>query len=135
VAEVLVDTDIFIDHLRGAIELKVDRHRLHYSVITRAELVAGTTATDLVATLLAPFHEPASTRLTRTSARRPSSIYPTGRRLGWVPNIGPDDVAGRSPVPSRWTIAIVGSPNPVPSTAVKMIPVPSGVHVGWVARV
>ena len=35
--DVLVDTDIFIDHLRGAVELKAGRHRLHYSVITRAE--------------------------------------------------------------------------------------------------
>ncbi len=56
-ADLLVDTDVFIDHLRGAAELKPGRHRLHYSVITRAELVAGTTATELVATLLGPFHE------------------------------------------------------------------------------
>jgi predicted nucleic acid-binding protein len=57
VADVLVDTDIFVDHLRGAVELKVGRHRLHYSVITRAELFAGSSATDLVAQLLAPFRE------------------------------------------------------------------------------
>jgi toxin FitB len=57
VADLLVDTDVFIDHLRGAAELRAGRHRLHYSVITRAELVAGTTATELVATLLGPFHE------------------------------------------------------------------------------
>ena len=56
-ADVLVDTDIFIDHLRGAKELRTGRHRLHYSVITRAELFAGTTATQLAATLLAPFRE------------------------------------------------------------------------------
>lgn len=56
-ADVLVDTDVFIDHLCGAAELKAGRHRLHYSVITRAELVAGTTATDLVSTLLGPFYE------------------------------------------------------------------------------
>lgn len=56
-ADILVDTDVFIDHLRGAAELKAGRHRLHYSVITRSELVAGTTATALVATLLGPFHE------------------------------------------------------------------------------
>ncbi len=56
-ADVLVDTDVFIDHLRGAAELKVGRHRLHYSVITRAELFAGTSATDLLATLLGPLHE------------------------------------------------------------------------------
>jgi toxin FitB len=57
VADVLVDTDVFIDHLRGARQLAPGRHRLHYSVITRAELFAGNTASDLVSTLLAPFRE------------------------------------------------------------------------------
>lgn len=56
-AEVLVDTDVFIDHLRGAAELKAGRHRLHYSVITRAELFAGTAASDVVAKLLDPLRE------------------------------------------------------------------------------
>ena len=56
-ADLLVDTDIFIDHLRGAKKLVAGRHRLHYSVITRAELVAGNAATDAVNTLLAPFRE------------------------------------------------------------------------------
>jgi hypothetical protein len=53
----LVDTDVFIDHLRGAAELKAGQHRLHYSVITRAELFAGSTATNAVATLLGPLRE------------------------------------------------------------------------------
>jgi len=57
VADVLVDTDVFIDHLRGAQELKPGRHRLHYSVVTRAELFAGNTASDRSATLLSPFRE------------------------------------------------------------------------------
>jgi len=57
VPDVLVDTDIFIDHLRGAVELKPGRHRLHYSVITRAELFAGSAGTDLAAQVLAPFRE------------------------------------------------------------------------------
>ena len=57
VADILVDTDIFIDHLRGSAELKPGRHRLHYSVVTRAELFAGNDATDLVSQLLAPFRE------------------------------------------------------------------------------
>ena len=56
-ADLLVDTDVFVDHLRGAVELKVGRHRIHYSVITRAELFAGTSATDLVSQLLAPLRE------------------------------------------------------------------------------
>lgn len=62
VADVLVDTDVFIDHLRGAAEIRPQRHRLHYSVITRAELFAGNSATDLVAQLLAPFRELAVNR-------------------------------------------------------------------------
>lgn len=57
VPDVLVDTDIFIDHLRGAVELKAGRHRLHYSVITRAELFAGATGTDVAARVLAPLRE------------------------------------------------------------------------------
>jgi predicted nucleic acid-binding protein len=57
VADILVDTDIFIDHLRGAAELKAGRHRLRYSVITRAELFAGVTGTDLAGRVLAPFRE------------------------------------------------------------------------------
>lgn len=56
-ASVLVDTDIFVEHLRGERELKVGRNTLHYSSITRAELVVGNPATDLVARLLAPFRE------------------------------------------------------------------------------
>jgi predicted nucleic acid-binding protein len=57
VADVLVDTDVFIDHIRGAVELKPGRHRLHYSVVTRAELIAGSTATQAINDLLAPFRE------------------------------------------------------------------------------
>jgi hypothetical protein len=57
VADILVDTDVFIDHLRGARQLDPGRHRLHYSVITRAELFAGHTASNLVTTILAPFRE------------------------------------------------------------------------------
>lgn len=56
-ADVLVDTDVFIDHLRGAAELTPGHNRLHYSVVTRAELFAGNSATDLVSQLLAPFRE------------------------------------------------------------------------------
>ncbi len=56
-ADFLVDTDVFIDHLRGATEFDPKTHRVHYSVITRAELFAGNAATELVNTLLAPFRE------------------------------------------------------------------------------
>ncbi len=61
-ADVLVDTDVFVDHLRGFRELKTAGHRLHYSVITRAELFAGNSASDLASTLLSPFREVAVDR-------------------------------------------------------------------------
>lgn len=56
-ADFLVDTDVFVDHLRGARELDPKSHRVHYSVVTRAELFAGSTATEIVSILLAPFRE------------------------------------------------------------------------------
>ena len=70
-ADLLVDTDIFIDHLRGADKLVPGRHRVHYSVITRAELFAGSTASNLVTMLLAPFRE---IPLDRTVAERAGRI-------------------------------------------------------------
>ena len=70
VADVLVDTDVFVDHLRGARQLAPSRHRLHYSVITRAELFAGNVASDLVSTLLAPFREIAVDRSVAERAGR-----------------------------------------------------------------
>jgi hypothetical protein len=56
VADLLVDTDVFVDHLRGARELDPGDHHIHYSVITRAELLAGTTG-DSADILLRPFRE------------------------------------------------------------------------------
>ena len=57
-ARVLVDTDVFIDHLRGARRLSPRGDALHYSVITRAELFAGRgTEEPVVDQLLAPFAE------------------------------------------------------------------------------
>lgn len=71
---------VFVDHLRGASELRVtSRHRLSYSVITRAELLAGTSATELVAELLGPFRE---LLVTRAIAERAGRIRrETGVRL------------------------------------------------------
>lgn len=78
-ADVLVDTDVFIDHLRGAAELKPRRHRVHYSVITRAELFAGNSASDLFGQLLAPFREVA---IDRSIAERAGRVRrETGIRL------------------------------------------------------
>lgn len=57
-AELLVDTDVFVDHLRGAHELRRGDDTLSYSVITRAELFAGrATEESRVELLLAPFRE------------------------------------------------------------------------------
>ena len=78
-ADLLVDTDIFIDHLRGAVEIKPGRHRLHYSVVTRAELFAGSTASNLVSQLLAPFKELAVDRAVAERAGRVSREF--GLRL------------------------------------------------------
>jgi len=58
VADLLVDSDIFIDHLRGARALRPGRHRIHYSAVTRCELFAGPAdQEELVAQLLSPFTE------------------------------------------------------------------------------
>ena len=56
-ADLLVDTDVFIDHLRGKSRLDPAGHRVHYSVVTRAELFAGSSAGAAVRRLLAPFRE------------------------------------------------------------------------------
>ncbi|MGD9995875.1 MAG: type II toxin-antitoxin system VapC family toxin [Ilumatobacteraceae bacterium] len=69
-SDLLVDTDIFIDHLRGAAALVPGRHRLYYSVVTRAELFAGNTATNLSSQLLAPFRELAVDRAIAERAGR-----------------------------------------------------------------
>jgi predicted nucleic acid-binding protein len=56
VSELLVDTDVFVDHLRGAHRLVEQDLRIHYSAITRAELFAGPEhQLDAVRTLLGPF--------------------------------------------------------------------------------
>ena len=57
-ADLLVDTDVFVDHLRGTRELQAGRDRLHYSVVTRCELFAGRASEEeRVQRVLAPFQE------------------------------------------------------------------------------
>jgi len=51
-AELLVDTDVLIDHLRGDRQLRADGRRLAVSVITRAELFAGRDAPTVLRELL-----------------------------------------------------------------------------------
>jgi predicted nucleic acid-binding protein len=57
VADLLLDTDVFVAHLRGSRALRIGTNRAHFSVITRGELLAGTSASDAVARLLQPFRE------------------------------------------------------------------------------
>lgn len=57
-AGVLIDTDVFVDHLRGARRLPAPPGRGCYSSITRCELFAGLHIDeDVVRRLLAPFAE------------------------------------------------------------------------------
>lgn len=56
--DLLLDTDIFVDHLRGVRKLRTGREHVLYSVITRCELFAGReTDEEVVQRVLAPFEE------------------------------------------------------------------------------
>jgi predicted nucleic acid-binding protein len=58
VPDLLVDTDVFVDHLRGARRIEPGRERILYSVVTRCELFAGReTEEETIQVLLAPFEE------------------------------------------------------------------------------
>jgi toxin FitB len=57
-AEVLVDTDVFINHLRGHRRFEPGRDHVFYSVLTRAELFASTNAdAEPIRLLLGSFGE------------------------------------------------------------------------------
>lgn len=57
-ADLLVDTDVFVDHVRGVHALSPGQNRLSYSVITRCELFAGKRADEEgLRLLLGPFRE------------------------------------------------------------------------------
>jgi predicted nucleic acid-binding protein len=57
-ADLLVDTDVFVDHLRGAAALKAGRNRVFYSIVTRCELLAGRASQEEpVRQLLSAFSE------------------------------------------------------------------------------
>lgn len=78
-ADFLVDTEVFVDHLRGAKFFNPRSHRISYSVVTRAELVAGNSASEHVQILLSPFRE---LDVTRTVAERGGRIRrETGIRM------------------------------------------------------
>ena len=56
-AELLVDTDVLVDHLRGERRLSGDVRALGISVITRCELFAGRDESPLLHRFLAPMIE------------------------------------------------------------------------------
>jgi predicted nucleic acid-binding protein len=71
-AEWLVDTDLFVDHFRGARPLDISSGRVSYSIVTRAELFAGRGADeDGLRILLGRFRE---LQLSRHSAERAGQI-------------------------------------------------------------
>lgn len=58
VADLLVDTDVLVEHLRGRHQLRRGEDSISYSVITRAELFAGRgSEEERVARLLMAFRE------------------------------------------------------------------------------
>lgn len=70
-ARILVDTDVFVDHLRGARRFRPRNDAVHYSVVTRAELLAGQGEEEpVVQQLLAPFGELAVDRAVAERAGR-----------------------------------------------------------------
>jgi predicted nucleic acid-binding protein len=71
VPDVLVDTDVLVDHLRGARAFERRGARVSYSIVTRVELFAGRASQEeTVATLLAPFRELAIDRAIAERAGR-----------------------------------------------------------------
>jgi len=56
-AELLLDTDVLIDHLRGARRLSVDRRRPGISVVSRCELFAGRDDPEGLRRFLSPMIE------------------------------------------------------------------------------
>lgn len=54
----LIDTDVLIDHFRGARAFRPPRGRVGYSVVTRFELFAGRSADEqAISTVLSVMHE------------------------------------------------------------------------------
>ena len=69
-AEILVDTDVFVDHLRGARMLPRAVRGLCCSVVTRAELFAGNRGLDQVRALLEPLRQiPVDTEIAEQAGR------------------------------------------------------------------
>lgn len=71
VTDLLVDTDVLVDHLRGARRFEPGDAGVHVSVVTRAELYAGQAAEETrIDILLASFDEIAVDRAVAQAAGR-----------------------------------------------------------------
>ena len=85
-ADVLVDTDIFIDHFRGHYRFEPGADLVFYSILTRAELFAGRSADPQpIGVLLGVFAELSIDRAIAEwggSLRRSLAISLAGPRLG-----------------------------------------------------
>ncbi len=93
-ANLLVDTDVLIDHLRGARELRPGGHRLWCSVVTRAELLAGGDERR-IRSFLEPFEE---VSVDREIAERAGRVRrQTGLRL-------PDALIAATALERRFTL-------------------------------
>ncbi len=67
----LLDSDVFVDHLRGRRRISMGADDIHYSSITRAELFAGRSSEEpRVRRLLEPFSELAVDRAVAERAGR-----------------------------------------------------------------
>ncbi len=111
-ADLLVDTDVFVDHLRGHRALTVGSDRLFYSTITRAELFAGrATQEDAVRLLLSPFAEVA---VDRAIAER------AGRLRRELAIVLPDALIAATALERQLTLVTrnVGDFAPIPGLAV-----------------
>lgn len=56
-AELLVDTDVLVDHLRGDRRLSADGRRFAVSVVSRCELFAGRDEPEMLRRFLSPMIE------------------------------------------------------------------------------
>ncbi len=81
-ADLLVDTDVFVDHLRGVRRRRPKQSdRVAYSAVTRAELFSGPEGAEgAVASLLEPFEELAVSRAIAERAGRIRRTAPVGVR-------------------------------------------------------
>jgi predicted nucleic acid-binding protein len=71
VTDLLVDTDVLVDHLRGARRFDPGGSEVHVSVVTRAELYAGRSSGEArIDMLLASLHELAVDRAVAQTAGR-----------------------------------------------------------------